>query len=90
MMIFKRNNEFTEDKIVTEDGRIISFEEWEKEMDYDEEGIDIDYDFTDDEKERLDKEAEEIFSTDDIQERIKIWKKYHPGEEIHLEEGSKN
>ena len=29
---------------------------------------------------QLQKEADEMFDTDDIQERIKIWKKYHPNE----------
>ena len=29
---------------------------------------------------QLQQEADEMFDTDDIQERIKIWKKYHPNE----------
>ena len=32
--------------------------------------------------EELKKEVDEIYSTDDIQERIKIWKKYHPDEQL--------
>ncbi len=37
-------------------------------------------------KEELKKEIDEILSTDDVEERIKIWQKYHPNEVMHLEE----
>ena len=34
--------------------------------------------------EKLNKEVEEMFSTDDINERINIWKKHHPNEEFNF------
>ena len=40
-------------------------------------------------KEELKKEIDEILSTDDVEERIKIWQKYHPNEVMHLEDVQK-
>lgn len=36
------------------------------------------------EDEELKKEADELFSTEDIQERIKIYKKYHPDDDLGI------
>ena len=37
-----------------------------------------------DKDEALKKEAEELFATDDVNERLRIWKKYHPNEEFKI------
>lgn len=68
--------ELEEDNLTEEDNDII-----DKEMNEAIEETIKDIEEEIESNEDLQKEADELFSTDDIDERVEIYKKYHPGDD---------